>query len=68
MIQNDQELQTTQERIAYFLGLLRQLRATARPDELRLVTGGYRAEVERMQRDALDYLTRPAGSPPTKAG
>ncbi|HZY85730.1 MAG TPA: hypothetical protein VFE78_12925 [Gemmataceae bacterium] len=68
MIQNDQELQTTQERIAYFLGLLRQLRATARPDELGLVTGGYRAEVERMQREVLDYLTQPAGTPPAKAG
>jgi hypothetical protein len=31
MIQNEQELQTNQERIAYFLGLLSQLRATARP-------------------------------------
>lgn len=67
MIQNDQELQTTQERIAFFLGLLRQLRANARPAELYLVTGGYRAEVERMQREVLDYLIQPVGLPPAKA-
>jgi hypothetical protein len=67
MIQNDQELKVTQERIAYFLDLLARLRKSSRPEELALVTSGYRAEVERMQREVLDYLTQPAMSS-AKAG
>ena len=60
MIQNDQELTVTRERVSYFLDLLARLRVSSRPEELALVTGGYRVEVERMQREMLDYLTRPA--------
>ena len=60
MIQNDQELIVTRERISYSLDLLTRLRISSRPEELPLVSGGYRAEVERMQREVLDYLTRPA--------
>jgi hypothetical protein len=60
MIQNDQELAVTRERVAYFLDLLARLRVSCRPEELGLVSSGYRAEVERMQREVLDYLTRPA--------
>jgi hypothetical protein len=60
MIRNDQELVITRERIAYFLDLLARLRISSRPEELALVTSGYRAEVERMQREVLDYLTQPA--------
>lgn len=67
MIQNDQELSVTQERIAYFLDLLTRLRQRSRPEELALVTSGYRAEVERMQCDVLDYLTQPAAQT-AKAG
>ena len=59
MIQNDQELAVTRERISYFLNLLERLRVGSPPEELTLVTSGYRAEVERMQREMLDYLTRP---------
>jgi hypothetical protein len=61
MIQNDQELKVTRDRITYLLDLLTRLRVSSRPEELTLVTGGYRAEVERMQREVLDYLTQPAG-------
>jgi hypothetical protein len=60
MIRNDQELKTTQERTSYLLDLLARLRAASRPEELALVSSGYRAEVERMQRGVLDYLTQPA--------
>jgi hypothetical protein len=67
MIQNDQELSVTQQRIGYFLDLLARLRKSSRPEELALVTSGYRAEVERMQREVLDYLTQPT-TPSTKAG
>ncbi len=67
MINNDNELKVTRERISYFLDLLVRLRAGTRPEELALVSGGYRAEVERMQSEVLDYLTRPA-APTVKAG
>jgi hypothetical protein len=67
MIQNDQELKVTQERITYFLDLLGRLRKSSRAEELPLVTSGYRAEVERMQREVLDYLTQPEAQP-AKAG
>jgi hypothetical protein len=67
MIRNDQELQVTRERISYLLDLLARLRISSRPEELPLVSGGYRAEVERMQREVLDYLTQPA-SQAAKAG
>jgi hypothetical protein len=60
MIQNDEELGATQDRISYFLRLLSQLRVSAKPEEFPLVAGGYRAEVELMQREVLDYLTQPA--------
>jgi hypothetical protein len=43
------------------------LRISSRPEELALVTSGYRAEVERMQREVLDYLTQPASLPAAKA-
>lgn len=67
MIRDDVELKVTQDRVAYFLDLLKRLRAGARPEEFALVAGGYRAEVERMQREVLDYLTVPGG-PTAKAG
>ena len=60
MIQNDQELRVTQERIIYFERLLAQLRVSAQPHEFPAVASGYRAEIERMQHEALDYLTRHA--------
>jgi hypothetical protein len=68
MIHDDQELAVTQDRIAYFLRLLAQLRVTSRPEEFPLVASGYRAEVERMQREALDYLTRHASQTTARAG
>jgi hypothetical protein len=39
---------------------LARLRVGSRPEELAVVSDGYRAEVERMQRDMLDDLTQPA--------
>jgi hypothetical protein len=62
MIRNDQELTVTRERISYFLDLLAGLRVGSPPEELALVSGGYRAEVERMQRQVLDYLTQPVAN------
>jgi hypothetical protein len=63
MIHNDQELAVTQERIAYFQRVLAQLRVTASPEEFPAVASGYRAEIVRMQDEALAYLTRHASVP-----
>ena len=63
MISNDQELRATQERIAYFQGLLAQLRVTSDAEEFPLVASGYRAEIERMQGEVLEYLTRHVSEP-----
>jgi hypothetical protein len=63
LIRNDQELEGTQERIAYFQRLLAQLRVTATPEEFPLVASGYRAEIERMQAEVLEYLTRHVSEP-----
>jgi hypothetical protein len=68
MIQKDQELKVTRERISYLLDLLTRLRLSSRPEELGLVSGGYRAEVELMQREVLDYLTKPASQTTARRG
>ena len=68
MIQNDQELRVTRERIAYLLDLLARLRVSSRPEELPLVSSGYRAEVERTQGEVLDYLAQPVSESTAKAG
>ena len=68
MIDNDTEFALTQERIVYFLRLLGQLRVASRPEEFPLVASGYRAEVERMQHEVLDYLTTHASRVSAKAG
>jgi hypothetical protein len=56
MIRNDQELAVTRERVAKFERLLEELRKTARPEEWPELSSGYRLEIERMQREILDYL------------
>ena len=63
MIHNDKELKTSQQRIAYFQDILLQLRVKATPEEFSLVSSGYRAEIEKMQAEVLEYLTRHAYEP-----
>jgi hypothetical protein len=58
MIQNDQELRITQERVIRFESLLAQLRVSASRDEFPGVSSGYRQEIERMHAEVMDYLTR----------
>ena len=65
MITNDDELNGTRARIAYFEDLLAQMRVTARADLFPSMASGYRAEIEKMQREILEYLTRHASQPPT---
>jgi hypothetical protein len=64
MIANDQELQGTQERIAFFYRLLAQMRVTATtPEEYRLFSDSYLAEIERMHAEVLTYLKRHVSEP-----
>ena len=63
MIHNDKELKASQQRIAYFQNLLLQLRVKATPEEFSLVSSGYRSEIEEMQEEVLEYLTRHACEP-----
>jgi len=60
MIRDDQELAVTRERVATFERLLEELRKTARPEEWPDVSSGYLLEIQRMQGEILDYLSRPA--------
>ena len=68
VIQNDEELAVTRGRIGYVLDLLAQFRVTSRPEEYPFVASGYRAEVERMQEEVLNYLSRHASETSAKAG
>ena len=63
MIQNDTELKTTQQRIASFQNMLMQLRVKATPEEFLSVSSGYRVEIEKMQKEVLNYLTQHTGEP-----
>ena len=58
MIENDQELQTTLERIAGFQRQLAHLRRVERkPANYHLSAGGYLAEIDRMNLAVREYLT-----------
>jgi len=69
MIANDLELEGTQERIAFFYRILSQMRATAAtPEEYRLYSNSYLAEIEKMNAEVLDYLKRhPSETAPAQA-
>ena len=67
MIANDDELKGTRARIAYFEDLLAQMRVAARPDLFASMAGGYRAEIEKMHSEVLEYLTRHVSEPPAAA-
>jgi hypothetical protein len=58
MIANDEEQKGTRARIAYFEDLLAQMRVSARLDLFPSMASGYRSEIEKMQREILDYHTR----------
>lgn len=57
MIQNDVELQGTQERIAYFCRLVAHLRQLESPENFRYMASGYLAEIERMHAEVMEYLS-----------
>ena len=58
MIANDQELQTTLERIAWFQKQLAHLRSTeTNAANYRAAASGFLAEIDRMQLEVRDYLS-----------
>ena len=64
MIANDDELKGTRARIASFEDLLAQMRVAAPAEPFPSMASGYRAEIEKMQREVLEYLTRHVSQPP----
>lgn len=64
MIANDQQLQTTLERTAWFQNQVAQLRKTeTNPVNYRAVVSGFLAEVDRMQLEVREYFSvLPTGS------
>ena len=68
MIQNDQKLEGTQERIAFFYRIMAQMRVAATPEEYHLYSNSYLAEIEKMNREVLEYLKRhPSEAAPAEA-
>jgi hypothetical protein len=57
MIQNDQELKGTQERISYFEGLVAQFRVSVQPENFAAMAGAYLAEIEKMHAEVMAYLS-----------
>jgi hypothetical protein len=60
MIRNDQELAAAQAQILQIQRVLLQMRHSVSGDEFRLLARSSRSMIERIQRDVLDYLTKPA--------
>jgi hypothetical protein len=58
MIANDQELQTTLDRIAWFQKQVASIRRTeTNPVNYRAAASGFLAEIDRMQLEVRDYLS-----------
>jgi hypothetical protein len=58
MIANDQELDLTLTRIAWFQGQIAQLRRTeSNPSNYRASVSGFLAEIDRMQLEVREYLS-----------
>ncbi len=68
MIQNDLELQGTQERIAKFESWVAQFRVTTAPENYAAMAGAYLAEIDKMHAEVREYLRCHASEfEPTKA-
>ena len=63
MIQNDKELQGTQERIAFFARLVANMRTVESPENFHLMASGYLAEIEKMNAEMVEYLRRHSSEP-----
>jgi hypothetical protein len=60
MIRNDQELAAAQAQIAHLQRVLQQMRPVVSGAEFRLLARSSRPTIERIQREVLEYLTRPS--------
>jgi hypothetical protein len=57
MIKTDQELKTTQERVRQFERQVAQIRKTeTNPENFRMSTAGFLAEIDRMNLEIRNYL------------
>ena len=56
MIKNDLELQAMRERIAFFYGILMQMRVTTEPQEYMFMANSYLCEIEKMNAEVLEFL------------
>lgn len=59
MIRNDRELAAAQAQILHLQRVLQQLRPSLDAGEFRLLARSSRPLIERLQREILDYLTKP---------
>ena len=58
MIQNNQELETTLERIEHFQKIIEKLKAfETNPRNYELSAGGFLAEIDRMNLEVAEYLS-----------
>ena len=58
MIQNDQELEATKERVRYFQQQVEKLRQVeTNPQNYRLASGSYLAEIDCMNLEIREYLS-----------
>lgn len=63
MIANDEQLEATLKRIAWFQRQIAELRKTeTNPVNYRAAASGFLAELDRMQLDVREYFSQPAKS------
>jgi hypothetical protein len=63
MIRNDVELKGTQERIAFFILLVANMRQVETPESFKYMASGYLLELEKMHTEVMEYLRRHASEP-----
>ena len=68
MIQNDEEFRVTQSRIASLQNILLSLRTTEKPSNYALMSKGYLMEIDKMQAEIVEYLSRIPTLPEVSVG
>jgi hypothetical protein len=59
MIENDDQLETTMQRLARFQQQIMRVRQTTSPENYEASAGGFLAEIDRMMLEVRDYLWQP---------
>lgn len=67
MIKNDNELQASQERIAFFYKILANMRLKATPEEYHLYSNSYLVEIDKMHAEVVEYLKKHPNEMPAEA-